>query len=59
MAKLILLGIVLFTTILPLLASSSSNPRRAVKWIQIVTFVAVLIWAYFCRTWYPALVPIE
>jgi len=57
--KLILLGIVLFTSILPVTLTASKNPRRAVKRIQIMTGIAVCIWAYLCRNWYPDLVPVE
>ena len=59
MPKLILLGIVLFTSILPVAVSSSKNPKRAVRRIQMMTGIAVCIWAYLCRNWYPDLVPIE
>ncbi len=59
MAKLILLGIVLFTSILPVTVSASKNPRRTIKRIQIMTGIAVCIWAYLCRNWYPELVPVE
>jgi hypothetical protein len=56
LAKLILLGIVFFTSIVPLAASSSTNARRTIRRIQIWTVVAVFVWAYACRVWYPQLV---
>jgi hypothetical protein len=59
LAKLIVLAVILFTSIVPLVASSSNNPRRTIRRIQIWTCVAVFVWAYLCRTWYPALVPVE
>ena len=59
MAKLILLAIVLFTSVLPLVESSSANPRRTIRRIQILTALGVFVWAYACRTWYPQLVHVE
>jgi hypothetical protein len=58
LAKLILLAIVLFTSIVPMMASSTANPRRTVRRLQIWTLVAVFVWAYACRRWYPEIVPI-
>jgi hypothetical protein len=58
-SKLILLAIVLFTSIVPLAASSSPNPRRTLRRVQIWTVVAVFVWAFACRTWYPQLVFVE
>ncbi len=59
MAKLILLAIVLFTSIVPLAVSSSANPRRMVRRVQIWTIVCVFVWAFACRVWYPQLVHVE
>ena len=59
MAKLILLSIVLFTVIVPIALSSRPSPKRALRNVQIATFVAVFIWAYACRVWYPQLVTFE
>ena len=59
LSKLILLGAVIFTSLAPLLASTSANPRRAVRRIQIWTFASVFVWAFACRTIYPGLVHVE
>ncbi len=59
MAKLILLSIVLFTSILPALLSTSRSPEKAMRLIQILTVIAALIWAYACRVWYPQLVTLQ
>jgi len=59
LAKLILLAIVFFTSIVPLAASSATNARLTIRRIQIWTVLAVLVWAYACRAWYPQLVHVE
>jgi hypothetical protein len=58
-SKLILLGMVLFTSILPLWLSPTANPQRTLRRIQVWTFVATFVWAYACRTIYPDLVHVE
>jgi hypothetical protein len=59
MAKLILLGIVLFTSILPALLCNVRSVERALRWIQVLTVMAVFIWAYACRVYYPQIVTLE
>jgi hypothetical protein len=59
MAKLILLSIVLFTSILPALLCTTRSPTRALRWIHVLTIIAVFCWAYGCRVWYPQLVTVE
>jgi hypothetical protein len=59
MAKLIILSILLFMSIYPAAMARRPSPKRTAKTVQIVTFVAVLVWAIACRIWYPQLVPLE
>jgi hypothetical protein len=59
MAKLIPLSIVLFMAIVPIALATRPAPRRTLRIIQILTLVAVLLWALACRRWYPELVPAE
>jgi hypothetical protein len=58
-AKLIILSIVLFPSIVPAFLAATSQPRRWLKRIQIGMFFATILWAYYCRTWYPQLVWVE
>jgi hypothetical protein len=58
-AKLILLGIVIYMTIVPATLAGRPGPRRTLKMIQWLTFVAVFVWALACRRCYPQLVPVE
>jgi hypothetical protein len=57
--KLILLSIVIFTAVVPVTLASRPAPRRTLRLIQILTFIAVFLWALACRRWYPQLVPVE
>lgn len=59
MAKLIILSIVLFMAIVPITASTKRSPKRALRSVQIMTFVVTIIWTYACRNWYPELVVID
>jgi hypothetical protein len=59
LAKLILLSIVFFMAVVPLALATRPAPKRTMRLIQILTFVAVLLWALACRRWYPQLVPVE
>lgn len=56
MAKLFLLSIILFSTILPVAVRARTNPRRTIRTIQIATLVAAFVWAYLCRSCYPTYV---
>jgi RsiW-degrading membrane proteinase PrsW (M82 family) len=58
-AKLFLLSIIIFTTLIPIMVRTRPNPRRAVRSIQIMTVIAVFLWAYACRSCYPQYVFIE
>jgi hypothetical protein len=45
--------------IVPIALATRPAPRRTLRIIQILTLVAVLLWALACRRWYPELVPAE
>jgi hypothetical protein len=59
MAKLILLSIMVYMTVVPVSLAQRPSPKRTMRTVQILTFVGVVIWALACRTWYPRLVPVE
>ena len=56
MAKLILLGIVFFTTLVPIACATRSHPERSLRTIQILTVLAAFAWAVACRHYYPGYV---
>lgn len=59
MAKLILLGILLYMTVIPVALAKRASPKRTMRTIQILTFIGVILWALACRHYYPVLVPRE
>jgi hypothetical protein len=59
MAKLIVLSIVLFMSIIPIVFSTTKSPQRVLRTIQWATFFVTLIWAWACRVWYPQLVTVD
>lgn len=56
MAKLILLGIVFFTALLPVWYARRDRPERNLRTIQLLTLVAAFFWAVACRNCYTRLV---
>jgi hypothetical protein len=56
MAKLILLGIVIFTTLAPIAYATRSRPERSLRTIQLLTVLAAFVWAVACRHYYPGYV---
>ena len=59
MVSLIPLSIVLFMAIVPIALATRPAPRRTLRVLQVLTLVAVLLWALACRRWYPQLIPAE
>lgn len=59
MAKLIILSIVLVTFAVPIRFAVAPSPRAALRKVQVVLFVYIVVWAYLCLHWYPALVYLE
>ena len=59
MAKLILLSVLLASTGIPLVLSSSSNPRKALRRMQGYVVAVIIVWGFLCLHWYPTLVHIE
>lgn len=58
MAKLLLLGIVWFTAIVPLLFANERSARRALRTVQIVCLIGIVVWSYLARVWYPIEAPL-
>jgi hypothetical protein len=59
LAKLILLSIVLFMSLVPVAVSTTKAPKRTLRIVQVLTLLAVFAWALACRECYPSLVPVE
>jgi len=58
-AKLIILSIVFVSFCVPIWLSGQAKPRRALRRTQRIIFFSILVWAYLCLHWYPALVQVE
>jgi hypothetical protein len=59
MAKLIILSIVLASFAIPILLSISPQPKRALRRVQKLILIYIVIWALMCLYWYPSLVSLE
>ena len=59
MAKLLLLGIVLYSAIVPLLFATTSAPKRAVRNLWILHLIGVVVWSYLALVKYPIYVPLS
>jgi hypothetical protein len=59
LAKLIILSIVLVSFVLPVWLSTEKHPRRAVRRVQHLILIFIVVWAYLCLHWYPELVPLK
>jgi hypothetical protein len=59
MEKLILLSIVIVAIALPGWLSTAPKPQKALRKMQGLLVVFVVIWGYLCTHWYPALVPLK
>ncbi|HTB76078.1 MAG TPA: hypothetical protein VK762_22670 [Polyangiaceae bacterium] len=59
MAKLILLLLILFSTLVPLALSGSKTPKRTIRSVQIATAIMTFVWAYLCLTYYPQMVSVD
>lgn len=59
MAKLIILSIVFVSFGVPIWLSGRARARPALRQTQGIIFFCILIWAYLCLHWYPALVQVE
>jgi hypothetical protein len=58
-AKLIILSIVLVSFAIPLWLSTSPRPRPALRRSQWIVLAFIVVWAFMCARWYPALVPLK
>jgi hypothetical protein len=58
-AKLIILSIVFVSFSLPIWLATAPRPSRALRKAQTLVFLFVLVWAYLCLHWYPALVTLQ
>ncbi len=59
MAKLIILSVVFMSFGVPVWLSTSLKPRRALRRVQAIIVIYILIWALMCLQWYPAIVPLK
>lgn len=58
MAKLLLLGIVLYSAIMPLLLSKTSSPKRTLRKIWLLHVLGVMVWSYLALRLYPVYAPL-
>jgi hypothetical protein len=58
LAKILLLGIVWFTALVPLYYAGSPTPKLALRRVQIVCLVGVVVWSYLALVWYPVYAPL-
>jgi hypothetical protein len=58
LAKLIIFAVVLASFGVPTWLAMDQRPKRAVRKMQMIMFVFILVWAYLCLHWYPAIVPV-
>ena len=59
MAKIIILSIVLMSIGAPIWYSGAANSRRALRRLQTVMLLFIVVWTYLCLRKYPALVPLK
>ena len=59
MAKVIILSIVLMSFGVPVWLSTAPQPRRALRRVQTILLVYIVIWAFMCLYWYPSIVPLK
>ena len=59
MSKLIILSIVIMSFALPIYLSTSAQPAKMLKRVQVLMCLYVLLWSYLCLHWYPILVPLK
>jgi hypothetical protein len=58
-SKLIIFSIVLVSFAAPVWLSVAPQPRRALRRAQGLVLLFILVWAFMCLKWYPALVQLE
>jgi hypothetical protein len=59
MAKLILLLLILFSTLVPIFAAGTKTPKKTLRTVQIATVIMTFVWAYLCVTYYPTMVTVD
>jgi hypothetical protein len=59
LTKLIIFSIILASFIVPMGLSTGAQPRRALRRVQIIMCILIVVWALMCLIWYPQLVPLE
>jgi hypothetical protein len=57
--KLIILSVVLVSMAAPTWFAASAKPRKALRQVQVIVLVFVVVWGYMCTHWYPTLVEIK
>jgi hypothetical protein len=58
-SKLIIFSIVLVSFAAPLWFSVAPQPRRALRRVQGLVLLFIVVWAVMCLKWYPSLVQLE
>jgi hypothetical protein len=57
--KLIILSIVIVSFVVPIRLSTAKRPRLALRRAQQIVAVCIVVWAFMCLRWYPAIQPLE
>ncbi len=59
MAKLIILSILIVSMAVPIRLATAANPQRALRRVQGIVVVFVVVWGYMCLHVYPSLVELK
>jgi hypothetical protein len=58
LAKILLLGIVWYSAILPLFFATSRAPKRALRNVCILSVLGIVVWSYLALVKYPVYAPL-
>jgi uncharacterized membrane protein len=58
LAKILLLGIVWYSAIMPLFLAGSRAPKRALRNVYILSIVGIIFWSYLALVKYPVYAPL-
>jgi len=57
--KLIILSIVIISFMVPIRLSTAKRPRLALRRAQQIVALFIIVWAFMCLRWYPAIQPLK
>ena len=53
MWKLVLLGVVILSIVVPMVMSTRPKPQAALRQVVIIMIFAILVWSQLCLRYYP------